>query len=310
MLDLEYSSHLLRLLAEPTRLRLLLLLGHESLTVAELTSVTQLTQSRISTHLARLREAGLVLDEGVAGSNRYRVDAKRWPHDLLPLWNLLSERVDDAQIAQDRERAAEIVRRRSLRGSWAESVAGRMERQYSPGRTWEAVSRSIIECVEFGNVLDIGSGDGLLAELLCARCQRFTCLDLSPAVIEAARQRLAPYPNVDFKVGDMHALPFAEAAFDQVFMLHGLSYSADPAQALAEAGRVLRPGGRVVVATIARHEHAATVAAYDHVNLGFTPDEIADWLAGAGLVIRDCDERARERHPPYFRLITASADKR
>lgn len=310
MLDLDHSSALLRLVAEPTRLRLLLLLGHEALTVAELTSVTQLTQSRISTHLSRLREAGLVIDGAGAGSNRYRVDAGQWPRDFAPLWRLLCERVDDAQLARDRERAAEIVRRRSHGGGWAESVAGRMERQYSPGRTWEAVSRSIIECVEFGEVLDIGSGDGVLAELLCERCRGFTCLDLSPAVIRAARRRLAAYPNVAFEVGDMHRLPYEDGVFDQVFMLHGLSYSAAPATALAEAGRVLRPGGRLVVATIARHEHAATVAAFDHVNLGFLPDEIAAWLADAGLSVRDCAERARERHPPYFRLITASADKR
>lgn len=309
MLDLNDSSQLLRLLAEPTRLRLLLLLGHEPLSVAELTSVTQLTQSRISTHLARLREAGLVMDGGVGGGNRYTVDATHWPRDLRPLWRLLSERIDDAQLARDRERATEIIRRRATRGGWAESVAGRMERQYSPGRTWEAVSRSMIELLDLGNVLDIGSGDGVLAELVSPCARHFTCLDLSQAVIEAARHRLADRPNVGFEVGDMHALPWPKAVFDQVFMLHALSYSAQPAVALGEGARVLHSGGRIVVATIARHEHEATVAAYDHVNLGFTPAQIRGWLEQAGLTVRDCAERCRERRPPYFRLITASADK-
>ena len=310
MLDLDHSAQLLRLLAEPTRLRLLLLLGEEALSVAEITSVTQLTQSRISTHLARLREAGLVYDERAGAGARYRVEPSHWPSDFAPLWQLLSERVDDDQIARDRERAAEIVRRRSRVGGWAESVAGRMERQYSPGRTWEAISRSIIECVSFGRVLDVGSGDGVLAELLCEHAAQFTCLDLSPGVIEAARQRLADRANVDFQVGDMHALPFADGVFDSVFMLHALSYSADPASAVAEAARVITPGGRLVVATIAEHEHAATVAAYDHVNLGFQPPQIAAWLSEAGLSVDACAERARERHPPYFRLITASATLR
>lgn len=309
MLDLNDSSQLLRLLAEPTRLRLLLLLGHEPLSVAELTSVTQLTQSRISSHLARLREAGLVVDGGLGGGNRYTVDATRWPRDIRPLWGLLSERIDDAQLAQDRERAMEIVRRRAAGGGWAESVAGRMERQYSPGRTWEAVSRSMIELLELGSVLDVGSGDGVLAELLSPKARRFTCLDLSAAVIEAARRRLVDRPNVGFEVGDMHALPWPDDVFDQVFMLHALSYSSRPATALGEAARVLRPGGRLVVATIAQHEHEATVAAYDHVNLGFTPNQINDWLEQAGLIVVDCAERSRERQPPYFRLITASADK-
>lgn len=307
MLNLVDSSQILRLLAEPTRLRLLLLLGHEPLSVAELTAVTQLTQSRISSHLARLREAGLVADGG--SGNRYTVDASCWPRDMQPLWRLLSERVDDRQLAQDRERAAEIVRRRATRGGWAESVAGRMERQYSPGRTWEAMSRSLIELLALGDVLDIGSGDGVLAELVSSRATHFTCLDLSEAVIDAARKRLAHRPNVGFRVGDMHTLPFADACFDQVFMLHALSYSAQPARALAEAARVLRRGGRMVVATIAKHDHAATVAAYDHVNLGFTTAEIEEWLTANGLAVDDCAARSRERQPPYFRLITASAAK-
>lgn len=309
MLNLTDSTQLLRLLAEPTRLRLLLLLSEESLTVAEMTAVTQLTQSRISTHLARLREADLVADRAVANANFYQVDIDRWPRDIRPMWGALADQVDDAQINRDRERAAEIVRRRASRGSWAESVAGRMERQYSPGRTWEAMSRALIELLDLGNVLDVASGDGVLAELLSRRARHVTCLDRSAAVIDAARARLADQGNVDFQVGDMHDLPFADNHFDQVFLLHALSYSHDPERALREAARVLAPGGYLTLATIASHEHKATVAAYDHVNLGFEVDQIRCWLQQIGLSIRDCDLRSRETQPPYFRLITASAGK-
>ncbi|WP_353249364.1 metalloregulator ArsR/SmtB family transcription factor [Salinisphaera sp. T31B1] len=309
MLDLADSTQLLRLLAEPTRLRLLLLLIDEPMTVAELTSVTQLTQSRVSSHLARLREAGMVQDRAVANANFYSVDVRRWQHDLRPLWGALVDQLDDTQVHRDREHAAEIVRRRASRSSWVESVAGRMERQYSPGRTWEAMSRSLIELLDLGQVLDIASGDGVLAELLCRRAASVTCLDRSAAVIEAARARLACQGNVSFRIGDMHALPFADAGFDQVFLLHALSYSPTPQIALAEAARVLKPGGRLTLATIARHEHEATVAAYDHVNLGFEVAQLHEWLEKAGLDVRDCDERAREPQPPYFHLITASAGK-
>ncbi|MDA3922532.1 MAG: metalloregulator ArsR/SmtB family transcription factor [Salinisphaera sp.] len=309
MLNLADSTQLLRLLAEPTRLRLLLLLSEESLTVAEMTAVTQLTQSRISTHLARLREANLVVDRAVANANFYNVDIDRWPRDIRPMWGALADQVDDAQINRDRERAAEIVRRRASRGSWAESVAGRMERQYSPGRTWEAMSRALIELLDLGNVLDVASGDGVLAELLCRRAQRVTCLDRSTAVIDAARGRLADQANVAFQVGDMHELPFPDNRFDQVFLLHALSYSHAPERALTEAARVLVPGGCLTLATIARHEHRATVAAYDHVNLGFDVEDIQRWLEQAGLNVRDCGPRSRETQPPYFRLITASAGK-
>jgi len=309
MLNLADSTQVLRLLAETTRLRLLLLLIEEPLTVAELTAVTRLTQSRVSSHLGRLREAGLVEDRPQARANFYSVDIEHWPNDIRPMWGALIDQLDDRQLQRDRERAAEIVHRRNLRGSWAESVAGRMERQYSPGRTWEAMSRALIEMLDLGDALDIASGDGVLAELLSRRARSVTCLDLSSAVIEAARGRLACQGNVDFEVGDMHQLPFADAAFDQVFLLHALSYSHAPAAALAEAARVLRPGGRLTLATIARHENEATVAAYDHVNLGFAVADLEGWLHAAGLEIRDCAERAHEPQPPYFRLITASANK-
>jgi Methylase involved in ubiquinone/menaquinone biosynthesis len=309
MLDLADSTQLLRLLAEPTRLRLLLLLIDQPMTVAELTSVTQLTQSRVSSHLARLREAELVQDRAVANARFYSVEVKSWDQNLRPLWGALLDTLDDALVNRDREQGAAIVRQRAARSNWVESVAGSMERQYSPGRTWEAMSRSLIELLELGDVLDIASGDGVLAELLCRRARHVTCLDRSAAVIEAARRRLAGQHDVAFETGDMHALPFDNDRFDQVFLLHALSYSATPRDALGEAARVLRPGGRLTLATIGRHEHESTVAAYDHVNLGFDVDTLRDGLSAPGLRILDCAERTREPQPPYFRLIIASAAK-
>lgn len=309
MLDLADSTQLLRLLAEPTRLRLLLLLIDQPMTVAELTSVTQLTQSRVSSHLARLREAELVQDRAVATARFYSVDVKTWHQELRPLWGALIDTLDDALVNRDREHGAAIVRQRTTRSNWVESVAGSMERQYSPGRTWEAMSRSLIELLDLGDVLDIASGDGVLAELLCQRARHVTCLDRSAAVIEAATRRLVSEDNVAFEIGDMHALPFEDARFDQVFLLHALSYSATPSDALAEAARVLRRNGRLTLATIGRHDHESTVAAYDHVNLGFEVDELRRRLTDVGLRVLDCAERTREPQPPYFRLITASAQK-
>lgn len=309
MLDLNHSTQILRLLAEPTRLRLLLLLTVESLTVAEMTAVTRLSQSRISSHLGRLREAGLVYDRAVGNANMYSVDTQRWNANIRPIWGTLIDQLDDEQLHRDRERAAEIVRQRSQRTGWAESVAGRMERQYSPGRTWEAMASALIELLALGDVLDVASGDGVLAELLCQRARSVTSLDRSEAVISAARRRLTQRGNVDFKVGDMHALPFADASFDQVFLLHALTYSQAPETAIMEATRVLRHGGSLIVATLAQHEHEATVSAYDHVNLGFSPDQLSNWLQDAGLEVLTCAITAREPRPPYFHVITASANK-
>lgn len=307
MLDLDHGTALLRLLGEPTRLRLLLLLETEGLTVAELTAITGLAQSRISSHLGRLRQAGLVDDERAGSATLYRADPGRFPPQARQLWGALLDTLDDAQVARDAERAAEIVRQRGNRRSWVESAAGRMERQYSPGRTWEATARTLFGLLRLGDVLDLASGDGVLAELLAARARTVTCLDINPTVIGAGRKRLADWPNVHFHLGDMHALPYRDAAFDQVFLMHALSYTQRAVDVIAQAARVLRPGGTLALATLRRHRHRATVNAFDHVNLGFEPEQLRHWSERAGLTVETCEVKCEENRPPYFQVISLIA---
>lgn len=305
-LSIDRSTEACRLLADASRLRLLLLLDAHALSAAELTEITGLAQSRVSTHLARLKRAGLVRDERTSGAALYSTA----PDALAAagaIWNLLRPRVDDPQARLDRERADELVRSRKLGQTWAESVAGRMELYYSPGRSWEATSRALMTLLSLGDVLDLASGDGVFAELIAAHAKSVTCVDVSAAVIAAARKRLAAFPNVAFHQGDMHRLPFAEASFDHVFAMHALSYSSDAAGLLREAARLLRPGGRLVVAALRRHQHEETQRAYDHVNLGLEVEELRGMLRDAGLEVAECRVTSRESRPPYFEVISALA---
>jgi ArsR family transcriptional regulator len=306
-LNLEQSTQLCRILGDVTRLRLLMLLEFQELTVAEITEVTDLTQSRVSSHLARLREAELVQDRRLGASAFYSLNRDGIPDTTQELWQALRGRVMDRQVQQDRERAQEVVRRRAHDQTWAESVAGRMEKHYSPGRTWEATARALLEMMELGDVLDAASGDGVFTELIAPRARSVTCLDVSAKVVTAARKRLHGLHDISFFQGDMHKLPFHGASFDQVFLMHALTYTQQPGPVLAEAARVLRPAGRVVATTLRRHEHAATVAAFDHVNQGFEAPELCDWLAAAGLRVLHCEPTSREPRPPYFEVITALA---
>ena len=306
---LEQGTQVCRVLGDPTRLRLLLLLEFQELTVAEMTQVTRLAQSRVSTHLGKLREAGLVVDRRNGSSVFYSLSDDSIPQASQFLLEALRKNVEDDQIERDRERAREIVRARTLRQTWAESVAGRMESHYSPGRTWEATARALIGLLELGDVLDCGSGDGVLAELLGHKARSVSCVDISAKVVAAGRRRLAHLGNVHFFQGDMHALAFATASFDQVFLMHTLTFTRQPQLALDEAARVLRPGGKAVLATLRRHRHEATVAAYDHLNLGFEVDVVADMLTAAGLEVELCEVTSREPRPPYFEIVTAHARK-
>jgi ArsR family transcriptional regulator len=308
-MDLEGWSSRLKVLADSTRVRLLTLLEGEELTVAELSAITQLAQPRVSTHLAKLKEAGLVRDRRSGVSAYYRFDETTLDPAQRSLWQALSAGSDDPLLRQDAERVAGVLAMRAADQNWADSVAGDMERHYSPGRTWEALARSVLPLFETGDVLDIASGDGVLAELLAPHAHRYVCIDSSKRVVSAAAERLRQYRNVEVREADMHALPFDPGSFDLVVLMHALTYAAKPAQAVAEAARVLRPGGRLLLSSLARHEHRSVVEAYGHANLGFTEKELRRFAEKAGLALQTAETVTREKRPPHFEVISLIAKK-
>lgn len=304
-MDLDTHNALLTLFADVTRFRLTALLRDHELTVAELTRITQLSQSRVSSHLGRLRDSGILVDRKVGVSTFYRVDEQRMPMGARRLWDLSREQVDDKVLRDDARRRDDAVRARTDANGWPDLVAGQMEHHYSPGRTWEATARGFLGLMNLGNVLDVGSGDGVLAQLLAPRAQALTCVDRSEKVIDAARSRLRHHANIRFCVGDMHGLPLPDASFDQVLMFNVLTYADRPTEALAEAYRVLRPDGVLAVVTLDEHSHESTSSAYHHVNTGFAPTELRALLASCGFDLEYCDVSSRERRKPYFQVVTA-----
>lgn len=308
-MDLEGWSSRLKVFADATRVRLLALLEREELTVAELSSITRLAQPRVSTHLARLKDAGLVRDRRAGVSAYYRFDESALDAAQRALWQTLREGSDDPLLRQDAERVSSVLAARASEQNWADSVAGDMERHYSPGRTWEALARAALPLLHTGDVLDIASGDGVLAELLAPHSQRYVCLDSSTKVVLAASERLRRLENVEVREGDMHALPFADESFDLVVLMHALTYAETPAQAVAEAGRVLRPGGRLLLTSLAAHEHRGAVEAYGHVNLGFDEATLRGFTRKAGLEVMSAGTVTRERRPPHFEVIALIGTK-
>ena len=308
-MDLEAWSTRLKVFADATRVRLLVLLAGEELTVAELSAITQLAQPRVSTHLAKLKEAGLVRDRRAGVSAYYRFDEDNLDAAQRELWRSLRDGSDDPLLRQDAERVPSVLALRATEQNWADTVAGDMERHYSPGRTWEALARTALPLLETGDVLDIASGDGVLAELLSPHARRYVCVDTSARVVAAAGERLRRFPNVEVREGDMHALPFKDNSFDLVVLMHALTYSTKPAQAVSEAARVLRKGGRLLLSSLAKHEHRSVVEAYGHVNLGFSEKELRKFAEKAGLEIANSETVTRERRPPHFEVFSLTAVK-
>ena len=307
-MDLSGCSAFLRTLSDATRLRLLALLEREELTVAELSAVTRLAQPRVSTHLAKLKELDLVRDRRAGVSAYYRFNGEA-DGETLKLWAALRAASDDALLRDDAKRLAGVMAKRAQRIGWADAVAGDMERHYSPGRTWEALARGFVHLLELGDVLDIASGDGVIAELLARHARSITCVDASPRVVEAARKRLAEFGNIAVHTGDMHKLDLSDARFDLVLLMHALPYSDKPAQVMAEAARVLRRGGRLLACTLAKHQHRAAVEAFDHRNLGFSVAELKQLATKAGLEVQACDLATREQRSPHFEVLALLARK-
>ncbi len=296
------------MLADASRVRLLALLVDEELTVAELSTITRLKQPRVSTHLARLKESGLVVDRrsGVAPLTI----APR-----LPTGRPQRERCGRASTSthamrfwrKTEARRQEVLAARSGNGNWADTVAGDMERHYSPGRTWEASMRACLELLELGDVLDVASGDGALAQLLAPRARTLTCVDLSERVVAAGRMRLADQPHARVVQGDMHELPLTDASVDLVLLLQALPFSEQPDRVLSEAARVLRPNGRLLLTCLDLHEHRSVVAPFGHRNLGFLPADLRRLLADAGFHDTRITSGGVEARPPHFQVWVATA---
>ena len=308
-MDLQHASQHFRLLSDSTRLRLLMLVDCEELSVAELAAITQLAQPRVSTHLAKLKEAGLVNDRREGVFVYYRMAGSITDDSLAALWELLRTNTADPLIQQDFERIPQVLNARGGDSSWADSVAGDMERHYSPGRTWEVTTRAIVQLLELGDVLDVASGDGVLAELLAPRARSIKCLDISQRVVDAGKKRLRNYSNVSFEPGDMHQLPVADASFDTVLLMHALTYTNKPQLVFNQASRVLRPGGRLLAATLHKHAHKNAVSAYNHLNLGFSEAQLKKFCTSAGLEAHNIQVSAVEKRTPNFEVLTLIAGK-
>ncbi len=300
---------MLKLLSDPNRVRLLVLLEREELTVAELANITRLAQPRVSTQLAKLRQLSFVIDRKSGVQVYYRFNEGGLKAAQLNLWSVIKDTTDDGLLQDDRDQLEQVLAARALGNSWVDRAAGDMERHYSPGRTWEATARAMLKLVHLGDVLDIASGDGVLAELIAAQSGSVTCVDINDRVVAAGHKRLSSLSNVSFEKADMHQLPFQANCFDQVLMMHALSYSNQAELVLSEIARVLKPDGQLLAAILKSHTHKVCEA-FDHVNQGYQIEELIMLCENAGLAATFCEVTSMESRPPHYQVITLLASLR
>ena len=265
-----------------------------------------ITQSRVSTHLGRLKEAGFVRDRRNGTQCFYALAEDALPPAARAVLDGASN-AEDPTLVGDRRRLLELDAER--RGGIPEWAVDNLERDYSPGRTWQSLAAGIAALLELGDVLDVGSGDGAAAATLAPYAKSLTCIDSNARMIEAARGRLARFPGVRTLVADAQALPFEPNSFDSVLVFHTLTYAAEPARTLAECARVLRAGGRLVVLCLDRHEQREITSRYGEVHPGFSPEEVKKLLSGAGLVVKTSHVVSREVKKPHLEVVLAIAEK-
>jgi ArsR family transcriptional regulator len=305
-MELNRYVEALNLLGDENRLRLCALIAERELCVSELVRVTGIAQSRVSTHLGRMRDAGLLHDRKSGAQTFYGL-AKDGLSSTVR--SVLDEAVrsSDPTLLADKKRLSELEAER--RNGLPDTHASELERDYSPGRTWQSLALGAAALLKLGDVLDVGSGDGAAASVLAPHCRSLTCIDVDARAIALAQERLDKHAHVRTQIADVHALPFAAASFDDVLVFHTLTYAARPSRALAECARVLRPFGRLVVLCLDRHEQREVTARYGERHAGFSPRKLRGMLENVQLDVLSAETVCREPRKPHLRVVLAIATK-
>jgi len=308
------SSALYRLLGDDARLRLLRLLALERLNVTELTGILGIAQSGVSRHLGLLKEGGLVREEREAGYTYYRVDpsVSGAANGLGPLWALLESQFD-AMTRTDAGRAdnarLEEVRRVRKENFETHAAPDAKERQLVPGRSWAAWARALAYLLPPVRVADLGCGEGYLTIEASRFASRVIAVDRSAEVLKraralAVRRRVS---NVTWKRGELEELPIADSSVDVALFSQALHHAADPERALAEAVRILVPGGRVLVLDLRQHDQTWVRERLGDRWLGFSREQLSSLLQTAGLVDVKLGVGARRSGDPFTVLIASGA---
>jgi len=300
----------LRALADPTRLRLAALLEREELSVNELQEITKLGQSRISTHLGLLLEAGLLRSRRDGKRTFYRAGAQLpdTARQFLPIAMRGAKELPEA-AADEANLKRILARRADQQQVYFNQVAGRFDRSYGPGRSWQAFGHLLLRILPPLTVADLGSGEGLLSELLARRCKKVIAVDNSERMVEfgARKAKKNGLKNLEFRLGDLEHPPIEAESVDLVVLSQALHHAQEPGIALQGAARILRRGGQVMILDLLRHDFAQARELYGDRWLGFTEAELHGWLEGAGFKKIEINVVAREEEPPHFQTLLAGA---
>jgi ubiquinone/menaquinone biosynthesis C-methylase UbiE/biotin operon repressor len=301
---------ILRVVADSTRLRILLLLEREELSVAELQEILAMGQSTISTHLAQLKQAGLVEDRRTGKNSLYRLMSENGAGVLTEL--LTQSRAEIAEANRDQAAVKRVLKKRQDKTrAFFDDVAGRFGRSYVPGKSWKSVAETLLKLMPPMVIADLGAGEGAFSLLLAQRAKQVIAVDTSAKMVEFGRQQAKRQgvKNVDYRLGDMEEVPIEDGSVDLVFFSQSLHHALHPERAMAEAWRILRPGGRIAVLDLAKHRFEEARELYADEWLGFSEVEVEAAMEKAGFCGIQISMVHKEAEAPHFQTLLAIGDK-
>jgi ubiquinone/menaquinone biosynthesis C-methylase UbiE/predicted transcriptional regulator len=304
---------ILRVVADPNRLRILLLLRGEELSVAELQEILAMGQSTISTHLSQLKQAGLVEDRRTGKSNLYRMNFASVSGAGAVLEQLLERAKQEIhEAAADQSSMRRVVKKRQDKmRSFFDSVAGRLGKDYVPGKSWKSVAEALLRLMPPLVIADLGAGEGAFALLLAERAKKVIAVDTSARMIEVGREQALRHgvKNVEYRLGDMEEIPIEDASVDLVFFSQSLHHALHPERAVAEAWRILHPGGRIILLDLVKHRFEEARELYADEWLGFSESEMESMLDKAGFRNVETSVVHKESETPHFQTLLAVGNK-
>ena len=308
------TLNFLRLLADPTRLRLVLLLEREELSVAELQDILGMGQSRISSHLAQLKRAGVVEDRRAGKNVYYGVMRKPEPNAARAQINELTRTLarELPETANDQTALKLVLRKRKDKArDYFDELAGRFGRSYVPGRSWQALAHTLITLLPPQTVADLGAGEGTLSQLLAKTARKVIAIDNAPKMVEfgAELAKRHGFGNLEYRLGDIEDPPIDDGTIDLAVLSQALHHAIHPERAIAAAHRILRDGGRLVILDLLSHRFERARELYADHWLGFSEVQLHQMLEQAGFTKIEVTVVSREKESPHFQTVFASGMK-
>ncbi len=308
------TLNFLRLLADPTRLRLILLLEQEELSVAELQDIMGMGQSRISSHLAQLKRARVVVDRRAGKNVYYALAATDGESTARAKVNELTRELARELPETTRDRTALKVtlrKRQDKARAYFDELAGKFGRSYVPGRSWQALAHTLITLLPAQTVADLGAGEGTLSQLLAKTAKKVIAIDNSPKMVEfgAKLAKEHGFKNLEYRLGDIEDPPIAKNSMDLAILSQALHHAIHPERAVAAAHEIVKKGGRLVVLDLLSHQFERARELYADHWLGFSEVQLHRWMEAAGFKNIEVTVVSREKENPHFQTVFATGIK-